>query len=184
MATAATNQSRPYASPSNVIGVLNRARSRNLPEYISNDFLRLSDVPESVFGRVMQALQFLGMVTDEGQPSETLRAISAAPDAQCRELLGGSIRKAYAEDFERVDPSQDSQSKIQDAFTPYQPRSQTQRMVILFLSLCREAGIQVLDVPRERKMQTTSRESRPPGRQTRGRSPQQPASTNPPRSIP
>lgn len=170
----APEQPRPYAAPANVIGVLGRARSRNLPEYITNDFLRLSGVPEGAYGRVMQALRFLGMVADDGQPSETLRAISAAPDAQYRELLGAALRTAYADDFERVDPTQDSQVKIQDAFTPYQPRSQIQRMVILFLGLCREAGISVLDVPRDRKLQTTSRESRSQSRQNIGRRARQP----------
>ena len=165
----APEQSRPYAAPANIIGVLTRARSRNLPEYITNDFLRLSDIPETVYGRVMQALRFLAMVTEDGQPSETLRAISAAPEAQYKELLGAALRTAYAEDFERVDPAQDPQSKIQDAFAPYQPRSQTQRMVILFLGLCREAGIPVLDIPRDRKMQTASKENRPPSRQNQSR---------------
>ena len=182
--TSAAGQSRPYASPSNVIGVLNRARSRNLPEYISNDFLRLSDVPDSVYGRVTQALRYLGMVEEDGQPSETLRAMSAAPEAQYRELLAGSVRQAYAEDFERVDPSQDSQSKIQDAFSPYQPRSQTQRMVILFLALCREAGIPVLDAPRDRKMQTAPKESRPSARQSRGRTVRKSATPDLPTSSP
>ena len=181
--TIAPDQSRPYSGPSNVIAVFIRARSRNLPEYITNDFLRLADVPESVYGRVMQALRFLGMVTEDGRPSETLRAISAAPESEYRDLLGAALRTAYADDFERVDPAQDSQSKIQDAFTPYQPRSQTQRMVILFLGLCREAGILALDVPRDRKMQTTSKEGRPQSGQNRGRSVQQPKSnvkSNPP----
>jgi hypothetical protein len=47
-------------------------------------------------------------------------------------------------------------------------------MVILFLGLCREAGIPVLDVPRDRKMQTTTKEGRPQSRQNRGRRVQPP----------
>ena len=153
--TSMVGESRPYAAPSNVVSVLVRARSRNLPETISNEFLRLADVPETVFGRVMTALRFLDLVTEDGRPTETLLAISGAPEAQYRELLAASIRTAYADDFQRIDPARDPQGKIQDAFTPYQPRSQTQRMVILLLGLCREAEIPVLDVPRDRKMQVT-----------------------------
>ena len=179
----APDQSRPYAAPSNVIAVLSRARSRNLPEYISNDFLRLADVPETVYGRVIQALRFLGMVTEDGRPSEMLRAISAAPESEYRDLLGATLHTAYADDFERVDPTQDTQSKIQDAFKPYLPRSQTQRMVMLFLGLCREAGILVVDVPRDRKIQTTSKEGRPQSRQNRERRLQQPKSNVKPNPL-
>ena len=183
--TMATDHTRPYAAPSNVISVLSRARSRNLPERITTEFLRLADVPVSVYGRVMQTLRFLGMVTDDGQPTEMLRAMSAAPEAQYREFLGDAVRTTYADDFNRVDPTQDSQAKIQDAFTPYQPRSQTQRMVILFLGLCREAGISVLEAPRDRKMQSGPKEGRQQPRQTRSPRVQRPernVSPNPPTS--
>ena len=80
------------------------------------------------------------------------RALAAAPEEQYREFLAGAIRSAYETDFARIDPAQDSQKQIIDAFRPYQPRSQTQRMVMLFLALCREAGISVKEAPRERAM--------------------------------
>lgn len=141
---------RPYAAAANVVGVLQRARTRNLPDRIDNDFLRLAGVPEVVFGRVANALLFLGFTDEDQRPTETLTALSAAPDEKYRELLAGALRVAYRPDFERIDPTQDTQTQIIDAFRPYQPRSQTQRMVMLFLALCREAGIAVKDAPRER----------------------------------
>lgn len=148
-------QFRPYAAPANVIALINRARTRNLPEIINNDFLRITGVPEAVWYRVMQAVQFLGLVHEDGRPSDTFEALAGAPDNQYRELLGNIIREAYRTEFNVVDPGQDSQPRIIDAFRPYKPRSQTQRMVMLFLGLCREAGIPVLDVPRERRMRET-----------------------------
>jgi len=148
---------RPYAAPSNVIAVIERVRSRNLPESIDGNFLRLANVPETVHGRVFVTLQFLDLIEADGRPTDKLRAMAGAPDAQYRDLLADTVRAAYRADFVNVDPSQDSQAKIVDAFRPYEPRSQTDRMVMLFLGLCREARIPTLDAPRERKMQ----ESRP-----------------------
>ena len=100
------------------------------------------------------ALRFLGLIADDGKPTDTLRAIWAASDGEYRELLTAAIRNAYwREDFERVDPAQDTQAQMIDAFRRYEPRSQTDRMVMLFLGLCREAGIPVQDAPRRRAMQ-------------------------------
>jgi hypothetical protein len=146
-------QRRPYAATANVIAVLNRARSRNLPETIGNDFLRIAGIPEAVFGRVTEAVRFLGLVNEDQTPSDLLRSIAAAPDEEYRDLLATTIRTAYRDDFAQVDPGQDSQPQVVGQFQRYEPRSQVARMVMLFLGLCREAGIPVRDVPRERQMQ-------------------------------
>jgi len=144
---------RPYAATANVMAVLSRARTRNLPEAVTNDFLRLTGVPDVVYGRVTQALLFLDLVHEDGRPTDKLQAIAGAPEDQYRQLLADCIRAAYRDDFGRVDPEQDPQGTIIDAFRRYKPRSQTARMVMLFLGLCREAAIPVVDAPRERKMQ-------------------------------
>jgi hypothetical protein len=150
-----TDDKRPYAATANVTGVIQRTRTRNLPEKVDSDFIRLAGVPEAVIHRVASALKFLGLVTEDDKPTDTLRALAAAPDEQYRELLAGAVRNAYEVDFARIDPAQDSQRQIIDAFRPYQPRSQTNRMVMLFLGLCREAGMEVKDAPRERPMGAT-----------------------------
>src|SRR6266849_10744442 len=129
---------RPYAASANVIAVLTRIRSRNLPVAVNNDFLRIANIGAAVFGRVTEALQFLRLVDEEGTPTEILRAMAAAPDAEYRNLLGNAVRSAYSDDFQAVNPEQDTQHQIIEAFRRYEPRSQTQRMVMLFLGLCRE----------------------------------------------
>jgi hypothetical protein len=108
-----------------------------------------------VFGRVSQALRFLGLVYEDGRPSDKFQALAGAPDDKYKELLDKIIREAYRAEFGMIDPGKDTQSKIMNAFQPYQPRSQTMRMVMLFLALCREAGIPVLDAPRQRQMKET-----------------------------
>lgn len=144
---------RPYAATSNVLAALARARTRNLPETINGDFYRVAQIPEAVFGRVKQALVHLSLILDDETPTDTLRAIGAASDAEYQSLLAATLRDAYAEDFAAIDPGEDTQGAIIDWFRRYQPRSQTSRMVMMFLGLCREAGIAVKDAPRERKQQ-------------------------------
>ncbi len=148
----ASQENRPYAAPSNVISVISRARTRNLPEVITNDFLRLAGIPEAAFGRVIQALRFLGLLQEDGSPTQELHSLAMSPDAEYQNQLANVVQSAYRDDFARVHPDEDPQHKIIDAFHRYQPRSQTQRMVMLFLGLCRDAGIPVLDAPRERQM--------------------------------
>jgi hypothetical protein len=145
---------RPYASPSNVVQVIERARTRNLPETIDSDFLRIAGIGDAVHGRVLDALRFLSLIEENGRPTDTFVAISGASDEEYREILAGSTRSAYEEDFGRIDPASDTQAQIVDAFRRYQPRSQTSRMVMFFLAMCREAGIPVSEAPRERGMRT------------------------------
>jgi hypothetical protein len=171
---------RPYAAAANVVSILNRVRTRNLRGKIDADFYRLAGIPDQVAGRVTQALTFLGLIDDEGTPTTTLAAMAEAPEAEFKELLAASIREAYAEDFVKIDPAQDSQGQIIDAFRKYEPRSQTARMVMLFLGLAREAGIPVKDAPRDRKMASLGRPSKgkaAPGPRARATTPAQAGGT-------
>lgn len=152
MTTQDERPRRPYAATANVMAVLERARTRNLPDKIDDDFLRIVGIPDVVFGRVQEALRFLGFTKQTNEPTDKFTALSAAPDQEYRALLEAALRDAYADDFAKVDPSQDTQAQMIDAFRPYEPRSQTKRMVMLFSGLCREAGIEVLDAPRQRGM--------------------------------
>lgn len=164
---------RPYASPSNVIQVIQRARTRNLPDKVDDDFLRVAGIGDAVHGRVLEALRFLDLIHPDGQPTETLIAISGAPEEEYRALLGTAIQEAYAEDLQRgIDPAQDTQAQIVDAFRRYQPRSQTSRMVMFLLAMCREAGLPVSEAPRERGMRSptarkTPAKAIPPHQRTR-----------------
>lgn len=152
---------RPYAATANVMAVLKRVRTRNLPERIGGEFYTLAGVGTAVHGRVTQALTFLGLVDESGYPQDALRAMAQAPEAEFLELLGACVRERYAAEFQIVDPGQDSQPQILDAFRKYEPRSQTDRMVMLFLGLCREAGMKVKDVPRERQMASSAKAPHP-----------------------
>jgi hypothetical protein len=151
------DERRPYAPAANVVGILDRIRRRNLPDVIDTDFMRVASIPEGTMGRVAFAMRFLGLTDDAGRPTDRLRAIARADDDEFRELFAAVVREAYAPDFARIDPAQDAQARIVSAFQRYEPRSQTERMVMLFLGLVRAAGLPVLEAPRERGMQPVVR---------------------------
>jgi hypothetical protein len=148
-------RNRPYTPPSNVVAVLQRLRTRNLPDRIDNEYLRDAGIPEGTITRTLFALRFLGLVDEGGLLSEPLKSIHTSTDEEYKAILSGLIREAYKEVFNVVDPSQDPQDRILNVFRRYTPASQRGRMVIFFLGMCREAGIPTLDVPKARAMSAT-----------------------------
>lgn len=143
---------RPYGPPSNVISVLHRLRSRNLPETVDAEYLRDAGVPEGTLGRTLFGLRFLGLIDEAGNPTQPLKSIHTSTDEEYRAILAGLIREAYAEVFNVIDPAEDSQDRILNVFRRYTPASQRSRMVVFFLGMCQEASIPTLDVPRQRAM--------------------------------
>ena len=152
MVTNPEGSFRPYAPPANVIAVLRRLRRMDIPSQVGRAFLEATGVTEGVVPRVAAALRFLGLIDDSDKPTDSLRALATGTEQEYRQLLQQVIRTAYAEHFENVDPTADSQEHIVHAFHEYTPKSQHGRQVMLFLSLCREAGMEVPNCPRERSM--------------------------------
>lgn len=143
---------RPYTPPSNVVSILQRVRSRNLPDRIDLEYLRDAGIPEGTVHRTFFGLRFLKLVEEKGELTDKLKAIGTSTDEEYRTILSGLIREAYSEVFSVVDPAEDSQEQILNVFRRYTPGSQRTRMVIFFLGMCREAGILTRDVPRQRAM--------------------------------
>src|SRR5262245_30832168 len=143
---------RPYTPPSNVIAILQRLRSRNLPERIDPEYLRDAGTPEGTVSRTMFALRFLSLVREDNQPTERLKEIATSTDEEYRSILAEVLKEAYADVFSVVDPAEDPQDQVLNVFRRFTPGSQRHRMVIFFMGMCREAGMATLDVPRSRQM--------------------------------
>lgn len=152
---------RPYAPASNVIMVLNKFRSRNLPLKIDGEYLRDIGIQESLVSRVLFALKFLNVVNEADEPSIQSKAIHTSTDEEYKTILAGLVRAAYIDVFDVVDPTQDPQDKIANVFRKYTPASQRDRMVTFFLGMCREAGISPLEVLKTRAMTTASGMTKP-----------------------
>jgi hypothetical protein len=154
---------RPYAPPANMQAFLQRIRRMNMPQGITRDLLKAIGISENIIPRLFATLRFLALITDKDEPTDVLRGLAGSTEDEYRQLLERTIRKAYADDFQSTDPSKDPQERIMNAFQRYTPRSQHSRQVMLFLGLCREAGIPTLDVPRRRGMRGRSQSQRPAG---------------------
>jgi len=89
----------------------------------------------------MPALVTLELIDEQGQPTETFQKIRTIPEADYKATLAAWLRSVYADIFSFVDPANDEQVRVRDAFRSYVPHGQQDRMVALFLALCAEAGI-------------------------------------------
>lgn len=96
----------------------------------------------------------LDLVDDEGMPTDALEGLRLCPEAEYKSRIAAWLRNVYAEIFAYVEPDEDGEVAVRDAFRNYSPVGQQSRMVTLFLGLCQAAGL----------YNTASRESKPRSR--------------------
>jgi len=135
------NGTAPYAPASTVLALIERARTRGLPTPITKDVLQRSGVSESLQPRTMQTLQLLELINDDGTWTENLETLRSASEADFQARLADIVRSVYEDVFKYVDPNKDSPTAIRDAFRSYNPHGQQERMIPLFMALCKAAGI-------------------------------------------
>jgi hypothetical protein len=131
----------PYAPPSAILELIERHRNRGLPPVINGEVLGRAGISESLIPRTMQALVTLDLIDEMGKPTATFEGIRLAPEVEYKKRLEDWLKGTYADVFSFVDPTQDDETKIRDAFRTYQPVGQQTRMVTLFQGLCAAAGI-------------------------------------------
>jgi Family of unknown function (DUF5343) len=149
MATDYDTQFAPYAPPGTVIHVLRFYRTREVPERLSDKTLGQIGVKDSVQLMVRRGLEFLGLVAKDGTTTEKLRGLRFASNDDYPHVLRDVLTAAYAGIFEVADPATATRLQLGNAFRPYSPASQHDRMITLFLGLCREAGVSVPEPPKE-----------------------------------
>lgn len=131
----------PYAPAASVIAVIKRYRERGLPEPVDNKILESVGITHGVVQFTLVALRFLGLLDVSGFHTEKFDILRRASSETYPSELLQIIQSAYTEIFVIVDPAQDTRERIEDAFRQYDPQAQRDRMVALFLGLCREAGL-------------------------------------------
>lgn len=145
----------PYAPKKAVLGVLRRYRETGLSEPLTLTGLASIGIPHSTTSRTLQTLRFLGLVDDGGNLTEAAKRLKRASTAEYAGVLADIVRAAYESVFVIVDPTLHDATAISDAFRPYEPSKQRDKMIVLFLALCEEAGI-VEHQPRKRGARTAS----------------------------
>jgi hypothetical protein len=166
----------PYAPTENVLRVLNKARGGGVRGPIDTPFLIQLGINDSMAPRAIRTLSFLGFIENDGAATPLLEEYVRADDEEAKRVLRQAVETAYALIFRAVNPETDTRQKIFNAFRTMKPQGQWDRMVTLFLGLCREAGYDVkdapptrsgkLDSPRETRVSRIRERFRSPARRT------------------
>ena len=131
----------PYAPTGNVLGVIQRLREAGLPEVIDNASVTRVGVSEGNASRTVAALQFLGLITEEGRHTDRMETLRTATTEEYPGVLGDILQNAYHGVLQIVNLDNSSEVDIDDAFRSYQPAKQRARMVTLFIGLAQEANL-------------------------------------------
>lgn len=131
----------PYASPQSIIEIVERHRNRGLPSPVTSDVLGRAGIPDSLIPRTLQAMQALDLIDEGGNITEMFESIRLTAEAEYQSRLQAWLNSAYADVLSYVDPANDDETKIRDAFRNYRPTGQQARMVTLFVRLYGAAGV-------------------------------------------
>ena len=134
----------PYSPAASVIAAIKRYRERGLPEPVDKNALESIGITSGVAALTLATLKFLGLINSDGFHSERFDQLRRATSENYPSELLQVIQNAYTDVFVIVDPTQDSRDRITDAFRQYDPQAQRERMVALFIGLCREAGLIII----------------------------------------
>jgi len=140
----------PYAPYKAVHDVIVRYRDRGLPDSLTPAVLSQVGVADGMTARTMRALRFLGLIDESGARQEPFERLKQATTSEYPEQLAQVIRAAYLPVFTIVNPAEDSDTAIADAFRRFEPSAQRGKMIALFRSLCEEAQIITQVAPRPR----------------------------------
>lgn len=141
MVTTAERDSVPYAPTGNVVGVINRSRERGVPNPLTIQELERIGIPSGNAPRTLVALKFLGLLNPDGSHTPEFDRLRHAPTEAYPDVLAEILRAAYHGVFAIVNPAEDSDLTISDAFRGFQPEGQRDKMISLFMGLCKAAGI-------------------------------------------
>jgi hypothetical protein len=136
-----SEKSAPYAPPSAIIDVVMRYRNRGLPTPVTTEVLSRIGITDSLVARTHQALQSVDLIDEDGTPTRFFEALRTAPEADFKAKSAEWLNNAYAEIVKIVDPANDDETRVRDAFRTFNPVGQQPRMVALFLQLYRWAGV-------------------------------------------
>lgn len=137
------NGKAPYAPPKAVTDFIKIYREKDIRKPFDLQVLEQAGVSESLAPRTMQALKLLDIVDSDGNPTDQFEALVRAPEAQFKEGLADLFCAAYSDILSFADPADSDLSRLRDAFRPYQPRGQHERMITLMVGLLEFAGLDV-----------------------------------------
>jgi hypothetical protein len=141
----------PYAPYKNVQAVISRYRDRGLPEQLTAAEVERLGISGGMAPRTLRALRFLGLIDEGGNRLEPFERLKRASTEEYPAQLAEIVRAAYLPVFQIVDPAQDSDTAIADAFRRFEPSAQRDKMLALFRGLIEAAEIVQPGKPKSRE---------------------------------
>lgn len=139
MATLEVDGHAPYAPAHAVIALIERHRKARIQQ-LGADLLARLDVKDSLIPRTIQSAKLLGLVDDDGSPTDEFEDLRKASMDEFKPRLAAMLRTTYAPVFEGVDDL-GNLDRVRDQFRWFNPSSMQERMATLFLGLCEYAEI-------------------------------------------
>lgn len=137
-----SGRSAPYVPAATLSSFFDHVRWVSTPKKVDRGLLLDYGMPKGNVGALLSALKFFGLVQNDGTPAPAFKMIQTGGD-EFRTNLEEIIRRAYADVFSRLDPSRDSREKLRNYFARNYSPAISNKATILFLDLCKEAGIPV-----------------------------------------
>lgn len=141
----------PYAPFKNVQAVMSRYRERGLPEPLTAAEIERLGISGGMAPRTLRALRFLGLIDEGGNRLEPFERLKRATTEEYPQQLAEIVRAAYLPVFQIVDPAQDSDTALADAFRRFEPSAQRDKMITLFRGLIEAAEIVPRGKPKYRE---------------------------------
>ena len=138
----------PYVPAATLRSFLEHIRWVTTPKKVDKRLLDDYAIPKPNKSALLSALKFLDLIENDGIPTPAFRHLQSSGD-EFRSNLEQVVRKAYADLFIHLDALGSDRERIRNYFaTNYSPAT-AKKATILFIDLCKEAGLPTGEEPEE-----------------------------------
>ena len=132
----------PYVPAATLRSFLEHIRWITTPKRVDKKLLDDYGIPKPNKSALLSALKFLDLIENDGTPTSAFRHLQSSGD-EFRGNLEQVIRKAYADLFVRLDTLGGNRERIRNYFANTYSPATAKKATILFIDLCKEAGLPV-----------------------------------------
>lgn len=139
----------PYAPSTAILTIVAKHRQVGLRQ-VDVAILQRIGITEALAPRTLASVKLLGLYDDDGEITPEFDNLKRVPEEELRPRLGELLSAAYAPVLEILgDPAQASRQDMANAFRGFEPTSQLDRMVLLFVGLMTFVGMMPEDITRK-----------------------------------
>ena len=106
----------PYASTAAMGQFIERVQNRNAPSKVDQGLLLDFGIPAGAAAPLLSTLRWLGLINEEGEPTEAFRSIQTPLEEELSSSLRAILERRYAEALSRLDLKTDTRDHIKAYF--------------------------------------------------------------------